>query len=122
MDLSHDIMKQIGEDIQIRRNREALLAELTGAHAVWHSEGWSTISPHFYEYFASEEWIDWFYAPGDRCLVEQREHCGTLTFCEDGRQHTECPDDDGRLHDSANLCSWEEAVQLREQGELPIVE
>tara|TARA_R110000824_G_scaffold186998_2_gene368235 strand:- start:404 stop:754 length:351 start_codon:yes stop_codon:yes gene_type:complete len=115
MDFSHDIMKQIGEDIQIRRNHSALIAEITSAVKC----AVCSDPDEFFSYFQSEEWVDWFV--NGWSLVEQRANCPYLEFGEDGKQHTGCPDDDGRLHDSANLCDWEEAVQLRRDGELPIL-
>ena len=116
MDLSHDIMTQIGEDIQIRRNSSALLTELTRAQEHCRDYG-----SDFYDYFAGEEWIDWFV--NGWSLVEQRESmecpgyqifdrdCGCSTFGEDDI-----------IHLCAHFCSWDEAGKMRLEGELPIIQ
>mgnify|MGYP003125685998 CR=1 FL=1 len=129
MDLSHDIMKKIGEDIQIRRNYSALLGELTDAIEDSESQEYD-----FFDYFASECWIDW--AGNGWTIIDSREECPCADhMCARYDANTETQQEMFRRlcqggaplqahsrHDKPLFCSWTEVFGLRAKGKLAIVQ
>ena len=117
MDLSHDILTQIGWEVEVARKKKAVLAELTSAHRC--SEEILGTKEEFYDYFQSSEWIDWFYAGWS--LEEWR--CDDWTAIDQDNAGTDCFE---RVADYPTIepfhIKWQDASEYRAMGHLVIVE
>jgi hypothetical protein len=116
MDLSHDILTQIGWEVEVARKKKAVLAELTNAHR--YSEESRHIND-FYDLFQSDEWIDFFYAG---LSLEEWRWDDYIAVDEDN-SGTDCFE---RIEDYPTIepfyIKWQDASEYRAMGKLVIVE